>query len=464
MTTSSKSIRWRVGIVALGLVAAVAVTTAARGDDDARTVTAMFADASPLVPRSEVKMSGVTVGEIESITVQDNLAAVEITLDDSAPTLYSDARAVISAKDLLGERFVSLEPGTPSNPPLPEPAVIDREHTDRQVDLQEVLDTVDDPTGEGLAALVSTLGEGMNGNGENIADAYRALAPAMKRADDLAVLLAEQNTVLGRLIDSTEPVARAVATERGDRLDRLVGSTTTVLEATATENDALATSLQRLPSTIATARRTLARLSGVADTTTLTLSELRPFSSDLPDISAELRRFSEAADPALASLPEVLKKGEKMLDELGPLAKVLEKGGPDLRSITASGRRLSEKALGKRLRDLMEFVRGWSLSTSSYDALSHYFRAMVPVSPKALAQAAGGAVPGAPRPKESGPVDPTGEADAPLLDLPGLEDLLDLGGLLGGLTGGGARDRESATGLSADQERSLLGQILGGGS
>lgn len=441
----------RVGTVvvaALAVLSAVLVGTR----DDPRTVTAYFSDASPLVPGNEVKMAGVTVGEIRSIRVRNGLARVEMALDEAAPPLHRDARAQITAKDLLGERFVTLDGGTPSAPLLTDAASIDARHTSREVDLQEVLDTVDNPTGTALAAMISALGQGADGNGKKVAAAYRALAPAMKQSEALAQVLSEQNTMLGELLDSAEPVAEAMAADRGRRLDRLVGSTTEVLEATAAERVALASSLKQLPETLATARRTLARLSGVSDSTAQTLAELRPFTSDLTAISAELRRFSEAADPALAALPQVLRKGEAMLDELGPLITAIAPAGGDLRSVTVSGRQLSEKALSKRLGNLMNFVQGWSLSTSSYDAISHYFRAVAPVTPKALGQAGMGAVPGAP------------DEPVPDLPLPKPPKLPYPPGEGDDRDKPAPRDTHSATGLTEEQERSMLDQILGGGN
>lgn len=449
---------WIRRVIGVGLVAAL-VTAAAvmvtRDDADPRTtVTAMFADASPLVPGNEVKLGGVTVGTITSIGLRGGLAEVVMDLDESALPIHQDASVDIVSKDLLGERFLVFDRGTAGSPEAGENPVLPPERSTRSTDLQDVLDTVDDPTGTALAALVTSLGEGVEGNGPQVRDAVAALAPTMGQAGELSRVLSDQNQVLNQLVENTEPVANALASNDGRDLDRLVGSTESLLGATAAERESLRAGLERLPGTLANARRTLAQLSGVADTTTVNLAELRPVTDDLTDVTGELRRFADSADPALASLPPVLQKADAMLAEARPLVADLRPAGPQLRSVAGSARPLVEEAASGRLTNLMNFVQGWSLSTSSYDAISHYFRASAPVTPKALGQTGVGAIPGAP------------EAPVPALPLPAPPQLPVPA------PGGDARDLpepppaegDSATGLTEEQEQDMVGQLLGGGS
>ncbi|HWJ10444.1 MAG TPA: MCE family protein, partial [Nocardioides sp.] len=200
-----------------------------------------------------------------------------------------------------------------------------------------------------------------------------------------------------------------------------------------------------------------------------------PVTGDLSQISEELTRFADAADPALGSLPPVLKEAKRLLDQAAPVVAALRPAGNGLVSTARSANELSDVAIsGKSLTDLMEFVKGWSLATSDYDAISHYFKAMVPLSPNALGDTAAGLLPGLPDDVLHGLPVPS----APDLDLPGRKgaepDVAEgdtddvapapaqsgLGGLLDGLLGG--KKSQSATGLSPAQEQSLIQQILGG--
>ncbi len=439
----------------LGVIAAVvAATTAAVNSDDESnvTVTAMFTDVSPMVPGNVVKASGVRVGEIKDIQLDDGVARVTMDVERSVLPLHSDASATIITQDLLGERFVALDRGTASAPELAAGSVIDQKHTRRVVDLDQVLNAVDDPTGTAFAALLTTLGEGMAGNGEQVADAIKALAPAMRDAKELSSILNDQNALLARLVGNAEPVATAVAGERGESLDRLVDTSTTALSAIAADRQAVEAALRELPSTLASARRTLARVAGVSDSTAGTLASLRPVTGNLTDISRELHAYAKVADPALAALPPVLRRGNRLLDEAAPLAAALRAAGPELRSSMKSTRYLLQNGVTKQLTHLMEFVKGWSLATSDYDAISHYFKAIVPVSPKVSGQVGVGPVPGG-----KSPVPDTPLPDSPSLPLPGRDENGDQPLLPSPDT-----TPDSATGLTREQENSMLHQMLGG--
>ena len=72
---------------------------------------ATFDDIGGLTERSPVKISGVRVGQVRSITLDDDLRA-QVVLD-LAPglELSVDTFAVIRTSGLLGDQFVALEPG-----------------------------------------------------------------------------------------------------------------------------------------------------------------------------------------------------------------------------------------------------------------------------------------------------------------------------------------------------------------
>jgi phospholipid/cholesterol/gamma-HCH transport system substrate-binding protein len=382
--------------VVFGVGAAVALKATA---SDRVEVTAYFADAQPLHSGDQVKAAGVPVGTIDSIVLDHGVAKLDMSVDRTVLPLHTDATARITQQDLLGERYVDVQRGSPTAPALPQPYVLQKQQTSRGTDLQEVLNSVDNPTGTALAAMLTTAGEGLQGQGTNAADAITALKPAMQQTGELSSILGEQNQVLSQLIDRARPVAQSVAAGQGQKLDHLVDSTTGTLGAVSDREEQVQNTLVQLPQTIASARRTLAHLSGVSDPTADSLAGLRPLTNDLDNVSGELQRFSDAADPALASLPAVLDRGNSLLDEAGPLVRSLQPAGPDLRSIGPDAKYLSDTATSAKLTNLMEFVKGWSMATSDYDATSHYFKAIVVATPKAIGgSAAGGLLPGGSKP------------------------------------------------------------------
>lgn len=442
--------RKKVAVTAVGIVAAALVgNQLGGGDADAPlTVVAVFADASPLVAGNVVKASGIEVGKITDVSLQEGKARVEMKIDRDVLPLHEDVKATITTQDLLGERFVDLDRGTADAPPLDEPMVIGEKQTARVVDLQDVLNSVDTPTSTALAALVTGAGEGLEGHGEQTDAAVAALAPAMTQARDLAAILADQNALLTRLVDSAQPVASALASDP-DSLGHLVTTANTSLSELASQRQALAASLTALPGTILSARSTLSKLAGVAGPTTATLESIRPLTDNLSDVSGELEKFAAAADPALASLPPVLEHADKLLREAAPVAAALRPASGDLvPTSNALDQITSHGVSGKNLTNLMEFVKGWSMATSDYDAISHYFKAMLPLSPSALGDTVAGVVPLVPDDVLDGLPVPT----APKLPQQGRGDVAPPAGV----------DPDSATGLSEAQENGLVQQLIGG--
>lgn len=444
-------------VVVAALVGGGLLMTNGRQNDTV-TMTAVFANAAELVPDVDVRSAGVAVGKVESITLKDNLAHVTFRVGKEILPIHQDAKADNRTKDVLGERYLALDTGSPSAPEMSEPYVIGLDHTARSVELQDVLNTVDTPTGAALAGLVTTLGEGPGGNAKEVAATIAAIQPAMAKTDQLVRILNDQNQVLTSLVDKAQPVADAVTTERGQQLDKLVGSATETVTTVAQKREQTGDTLKRLPGTLAAARARLAQVAGLAPPATETLESIRPVTEDLSDISSELRRFSAAADPALGSLPEVLHKGKDMLDDLRPVASALKSAGPGLRDVSSALAALSKEGpLHKRLVDLLEFAKGWALATNDYDAISHYFKAVTPYSARPASQLLLGPVPGA-------PYRPT-QGDLPFVPGPGTFKLPGEPKLneQPPAKTRSSKPRDGATGLTPLQENNMLGQMLGGG-
>lgn len=428
---------------------------------------AMFADAYPMVAGSNIKVAGVPVGTIAEVVPDNGMARVVMDLNPEVVPMHTDARATIVTQDLLGERFISLERGSPNAPVLPPGSTLAATQTNRVVDLQDVLNAADTPSSAALAALITTSGEGLRDNGQKTSDTIKALAPSMQQADKLVKILNEQNSQLNQLIDNAAPVASAVSSNHGKDLDNLVGSTTTMLSSVAEQQQALRDTLVQLPHTFASARRTLTELAGVADPTADNLAAIRPTTDNLSDISEELMRFADAADPALGSLPPVLNRVRDLLDKARPVAEDLRPAGADVKDITHSFNSLNKTAL-THLTDLMELAKGWTVATAGYDGIAHYFKAYAKISPTALGVIATSPIPG---PQRSFPILPMPAPPEPPFNKIG-EQVQPEGpgdprtsrpyGSTGGPADNNGNNNGGATGLTPEQEKGMVGQMLGG--
>lgn len=446
----------RLAPIAVCLLLLVAFSAMRTNDGEkGATVVARFTSAAPLVNGNQVKVGGVVVGKVKSMRVRNNLAEVTMKIDPQALPLHRDATFTIRPVSLLGERYVDLDRGDPSAPALDTNAVVPVAQTHTNVGIDEVLNTIDQPTGDGLAALVTTLGDGLQGNGKNADTLIRELAPSLQDATKMTSVLKEHNALLDALIQNVEPVAKALAADDGKAMDTVVASSDRLLTAAARQQKDLDATLAELPKTLSAARSTLGHLSGTAEQTTPTLEKLRPMTDKLPAIAKELESFSDSLDPALASSQPVLARAEKLLKAAAPVARDLRKGGPDLATSVSSTRPIVDQ-LTKNRENVFNYIRYWALTTNGHDGLSHYFRVNASVNPDMLT----GLIP------TSGPlggVTSSGQAAAPKQLTDALSGLLGPGGLLGGsLLAPPKGASKSPTGLSQKQETSLLGFLLGG--
>ncbi|NKQ55480.1 MCE family protein [Amycolatopsis sp. K13G38] len=436
----------KIGAVVAVVAAAAAGYLASQSSSDSVEVTAVFADASPLIPGNLIRMDGVDVGEIEAVTLRNGQANVQMKLDRSVLPLHQDASAKIRPVTLLGERYIDLDRGSANAPEMSSPRLIAAAHTTRAVDLDEVLDSLDDPTSTALAALVTTLGEGTAGQGPDVDAAIKALAPAMTDTRQLTDILNGQNAVLGQLVDRATPIAQAVSGDQGKNLDKAVDAGNRMLAAVAAQRQAMQDALQQLPGTLRTAQRVLGEAAGVAQEGTPALQSLRPLTGNLVDVNAELNAFADSANPALSSLPAVLDRAKSLLDQAAPLVRDLRPGGAVLPGASASANRLVGD-LTPALGTALDFMKYWAMSTNGRDALGNYFRAFVVTTPKSLLQIPGTGLGPA---TQSAPA--PAPAPAPSPALPNLPvQVMPPGG-----------DPGSATGLTQPQENNLLGQLLGG--
>ncbi|AIJ21934.1 MlaD family protein [Amycolatopsis methanolica] len=436
-------------------VGGAAVTNTGSGEQpDKLTIVAEFTDASPLVVGNDVKVNGVTVGEVAGMSVHEAKAMVTLAVDGSALPLHKDARATVRPVSLLGERYVDLDRGSASAPVLKEGDVLPAGQTGQATDLDQVLNTIDDPTGQSLAALVTMLGQGMQGNGANAQASIKVLASSMQDTDGLVKLLGQQNQLLIDLVDHVQPVANALAADNGKTLGDLVDSSRQVLGVTAENQQGLDASLAELPGTLAAARDTLAELTGTAKATTPVLAGIRPTTDNLTAVSDELRSFSESADPALTSAKPVLQRAETLMDAARPVVEELRKAGPGVRGTVAGANPLTAELTGN-IENVLNFFRFWAMSTNGWDGLSHYFRGQAIIHPEEIT----GLLPsltGTPPP----PTLPGGDKPAAPSPVPGLPGPLGTLGLLD--TKSLVAPDGGVTGLNERQESGVLQFLLGG--
>jgi len=106
-----------VGIfVAIGLLA-IAYMTVKLGHvnilgADSYSLNARFTDVSGLRTGSPVNVYGIEIGRVEAVTIdqQNERALVELSISNNV-SIYADAIASIRTEGLIGDKYISIDPG-----------------------------------------------------------------------------------------------------------------------------------------------------------------------------------------------------------------------------------------------------------------------------------------------------------------------------------------------------------------
>lgn len=149
------------------------------------TISAIFSTANSIYPGDEVRIAGVKVGTIESITPLGQ--RVRFTLDiDHGIAVAADAKAVIVAPNLVSARFVQLTPAYDTGPQLGDGAEIPQSRTSTPVEWDEVkrqLDRLATDLGPNDVAqsssagrLIDSAANAMAGNGDKLRQTLAQLA------------------------------------------------------------------------------------------------------------------------------------------------------------------------------------------------------------------------------------------------------------------------------------------------
>ncbi|AEF99140.1 outer membrane lipid asymmetry maintenance protein MlaD [Methylomonas methanica] len=102
-----------IGIAALFYMALQISNLGSYSNGDSFTVSARFQNSGGLKVKSPVSVAGVKVGRVSSITLdkESHEAVVEMQIDAQYNNLPDDSSASIYTAGLLGEQYISLDPG-----------------------------------------------------------------------------------------------------------------------------------------------------------------------------------------------------------------------------------------------------------------------------------------------------------------------------------------------------------------
>lgn len=140
MTTVKKLIA---PLVILALVVAAALTMF--GSDEKKTLTAHFPRTISIYEGSDVRVLGVPVGQVDSVTPSGTDVVVTMSYDAKIK-IPADAKAVIISPSIVGDRYVQLTPVYEGGDVLADATILDEGRTEVPLELDQIYSSIDDLT------------------------------------------------------------------------------------------------------------------------------------------------------------------------------------------------------------------------------------------------------------------------------------------------------------------------------
>ncbi|MBV9328038.1 MAG: MCE family protein, partial [Chloroflexi bacterium] len=253
-----------IGLIAIVVFTYLGFTKFANPFASPYMVHATFANANQLRPGSLVRIAGVNVGTVTSVstvpgcttgnTSQCSAADVTMQLSDEGLPLHKDATFAIRPRIFLeGNFFVDVRPGSPSAPIAPSGYTFAVQQGTQPVQFDQVLTSLQADTRLNLQTLLQEYGRAVKQGGPSFNSSVRYWLPAYQytslvehdvlgiQPHDLSNWIAAQGIVSGAL--DAHP----------QNLQNLVTDFNRTATAFATQNMALAQAVAELPKTLAVA-------------------------------------------------------------------------------------------------------------------------------------------------------------------------------------------------------------------
>jgi virulence factor Mce-like protein len=243
--------------------------------------TVPFKEATQLAEQSDVRISGVSVGKVKSISLADNgLADATIEMDSQYAPVPANTRAILRQKTLLGETYVELTPGNRSGATLPEGGTLPTAQVSQAVQLDEIFRTFNARTRQAFKVWMQGSAAALNHRGADLSAAIAELDPFAEQTNKLLRVLDSQQHAVGQLIHNGGDVFHALS-ERKGQLRGLIENSNAVFQTTARRNTDLEQIFQILPTFQRESRLTLERLNSFAANTDPLVRQLQPAAKEL---------------------------------------------------------------------------------------------------------------------------------------------------------------------------------------
>ncbi|MFJ8816610.1 MlaD family protein [Amycolatopsis thermoflava] len=361
------------GIVALCAVV-IAGAVLLSGSTTDYEVQLVMPSAAQLEEDSPVWIAGSTVGSVRKLEVKDGKALITVAIEngDYAP-LHDGTTSRVEWDSVVGERMLTLVPGDEGNAPIPEGGLIEAQS--RQVEVDEILGTLDEPTRDHLTSLLRGLDDTVEGRDDELTATLHSLGDSVGALNEILTAVGKDGPAIRDLVTRLHEMTQVAAGKQGE-LQAIVRDLTTTTGAVSAQQQQLTDSLRELPGTLQTAKGTLDRVPAASDAAVPLLKDLRPATGRLPSIAQNLQPVLTDLRPMVAELRPLLGSARELLeatpglldlthDVVPPVTRILT----DYQPIVSFLRPYTPEGIG--------MLHNWGQSFAPYDGQGHVWAGLL---------------------------------------------------------------------------------------
>jgi phospholipid/cholesterol/gamma-HCH transport system substrate-binding protein len=314
-----------------------------------------FTEASQLAEQSDVRISGVDVGKVESIELgpEGKEAIALLNIDDKYAPLRASTRAMLRTKTLLGETYVELTPGAAGEPALHDGAILPSAQVTESVQLDEIFQAFNPETRRAFQTWMQEAAVAIEGQGQNLSYAIGNFEPTFREFEGLFRTLNSQEAAVSTLFGSGAKTFEALRGRNGELAD-LIRSSNELFKTTATRDQDIEALFRAFPT--------------FQDESRLTVGRLQKFAVNADPLSKQLVPVAEELSPTLVAFGKLAPEAKKLFEALPPVIKEAPTGFPALRKLFRDDFPPLLRASEPFVRNLNPLVTGLNLYKREFAA------------------------------------------------------------------------------------------------
>jgi phospholipid/cholesterol/gamma-HCH transport system substrate-binding protein len=350
-----------------------------------------FNEATQLAEQSDVRISGVSVGKVQTIeeSPDGKRARATVNIEDRYAPIPKDTRAILRTKTLLGETYVELTPGGSKGPKLHDGDSLPVANVAESVQLDEIFRTFDARTRSAFQEWMQEASLAIAGQGRSLSTGFAELDPALTEFDRLFRVLDTQRLAVKQLFRNGAVTFRALRGREGQLAD-LIRNSNAVFQTTARRNRDIEALFRAFPTFEDEQRLTFDRLREFAVNADPLMKQLVPAAEQLSPtfvalsrLSPQAKGFFEGLEPVIDRAPTGFPAARRLFrDQFPPFLRSLD---PFLRNLNPilSGLGIYKNEVTSVIANVASASNAVHLSAAGEQI--HFLRAMGPFGPESLA-------------------------------------------------------------------------------